>query len=47
MIQTLWSWGSNRFGQLGQGNHIKTSLPKPINFLLGQNILDVSICTSL
>lgn len=41
MIQTLWSWGSNRFGQLGLGNQIKTSFPKPLNFLLGQNVVDV------
>jgi hypothetical protein len=32
---TLWSWGSNRFGQLGQGNQIKKSMPKPINYILG------------
>jgi len=32
---SLWSWGSNRFGQLGQGNQIKKSMPKPINYILG------------
>ena len=30
----LWSWGNNKFGQLGLGNQIKISLPKPINMLL-------------
>ena len=30
----LWSWGNNKFGQLGLGNQIKISLPKPVNMLL-------------
>ena len=43
-IQTLWSWGSNKFGQLGHGTQIRKSMPKPINYLLGyinSNIIDV------
>jgi alpha-tubulin suppressor-like RCC1 family protein len=34
-VLSLWSWGSNRFGQLGQGSQIKKSMPKPINYVLG------------
>ena len=30
----IWSWGNNRYGQLGLGDKINFSLPKPINFLL-------------
>ena len=33
-VQNLWSWGNNKFGQLGQGSTIKISLPKPINLLM-------------
>lgn len=33
-IQNVWSWGNNRFGQLGIGKHFKSSQPKPINYLL-------------
>ena len=29
----IWSWGNNRYGQLGLGDKIKVSLPKPITFL--------------
>jgi alpha-tubulin suppressor-like RCC1 family protein len=29
----IWSWGNNRSGQLGLGDKIKVSLPKPITFL--------------
>ena len=29
----VWSWGNNRYGQLGLGDKIKISLPKPITFL--------------
>ena len=32
---TLWSWGNNKFGQLGQGNQVLKSMPKPINYILG------------
>ena len=31
----IWSWGNNKFGQLGHGINIDKSLPKPINYLLG------------
>ena len=33
-VQSLWSWGNNKFGQLGQGSTTKIGLPKPINLLL-------------
>ena len=29
----IWSWGNNRYGQLGLGDRINFSLPKPITFL--------------
>jgi len=29
----VWSWGNNRYGQLGLGDEIKKSLPKPITLL--------------
>ena len=32
-LNTVWSWGNNRFGQLGLGGEYKKSLPKPINYL--------------
>ena len=33
-IQSLWSWGNNKFGQLGQYPIIKNGLPKPIYLLM-------------
>ena len=36
-IQTIWSWGNNKFGQLGQGSLIKKSTPNPINYLSDYN----------
>ena len=30
----VWSWGNNKFGQLGIGGQIKKSLPKTIDYLL-------------
>ena len=36
-IQTIWSWGNNKFGQLGQGSNIKKSTPNPINYLSEYN----------
>ena len=35
--KVVWSWGNNKFGQLGHGsgNDIGKRLPKPINYLLG------------
>ena len=41
-IQTLWSWGSNKFGQLGHGILIQKSMPKPINYLLGYQISNIN-----
>ena len=35
--KSIWSWGNNKFGQLGHGSWLSKSLPKPINFLLGFN----------
>ena len=32
-IITIWSWGNNNLGQLGQGSIIKKSTPNPINYL--------------
>ena len=29
----IWSWGNNRYGQLGLGDKSNISLPKPITFL--------------
>lgn len=45
-VVSLWSWGSNRFGQLGQGNQVKKSMPKPINYMLGyvnSEVIEVNI----
>ena len=36
-IQCLWSWGNNKFGQIGQGSLTKIGLPKPINLLSDYN----------
>jgi len=33
-IKCPWSWGNNKFGQIGQGSTIKINLPSPINLLL-------------
>ena len=33
-IKSLWSWGSNKYGQIGQGSIVKIGLPAPINLLL-------------
>jgi len=37
-LQGVWSWGSNKFGQLGLGNQIKKSLPRPNNFFFGMKM---------
>ena len=45
-ITSIWSWGHNKFGQLGQGNINEIYLPKPITYLHyfeGCRIVDV-IC---
>ena len=36
-IITIWSWGNNKFGQLGQGSLLKKSPPNPINYLSEYN----------
>ena len=36
----IWSWGNNKFGQLGQGSLFKKSTPNPINFLSDYNSKD-------
>ena len=40
-IKTLFSWGSNRFGQLGQGIQTKKSMPKIVNYFLHYNNSEV------
>ena len=40
-IRTLFSWGSNRFGQLGQGIQTKQSMPKIVNYFLYYNNSEV------
>ena len=36
--ETIWSWGNNKFGQLGQNIFIKKCLPRPINCLFEYNL---------
>ena len=36
-IITIWSWGNNKFGQLGQGIITKKTTPNPINYLSDYN----------
>ena len=36
--QAIWSWGNNKFGQLGHGSLIKTSLPKEVEYLSEYNM---------
>ena len=36
--QTIWSWGNNKFGQLGQNTFIKKCFPRPINCLFEYNL---------
>ena len=40
-IKTLFSWGSNRFGQLGQGIQTKQSMPTIVNYFLHYNNSEV------
>ena len=41
----LWSWGSNKFGQLGIGLQNKKSLPKVINYFLNYSNCEIKdIC---
>ncbi|KAG0003717.1 hypothetical protein BGZ79_000191 [Entomortierella chlamydospora] len=39
---TLYSWGSGRHGQLGHGNLVSVSTPKPIESLQGIRIVDAA-----
>ena len=45
-VKSVWSWGNNKFGQLGHGSIYKTSLPKKIDYLLEYktNIFDEISC---
>ena len=36
-MKSLWSWGNNKYGQIGQGSLVKVGLPAPINLLLDYN----------
>ena len=36
--QTVWSWGNNKFGQLGQNIILKKCFPRPINCLFEYNL---------
>lgn len=36
-VKEVWSWGNNKYGQLGLGKQIRKSLPTPINWMLGNN----------
>ena len=40
--QAIWSWGNNKFGQLGHGSLIKTTLPKEIEYLSEYNMNNYS-----
>ena len=32
-FQSIWSWGNNKFGQIGHGMMVKISLPKEVEYL--------------
>ena len=34
----MWSWGNNKFGQLGHGSIVKISLPKEIEYFSEYNM---------
>ena len=36
--QSIWSWGNNKFGQLGHGSIVKISLPKEIEYFTDYNM---------
>ena len=36
--ETIWSWGNNKFGQLGHGSIVKISLPKEVIYLTEYNM---------
>ena len=37
-IQSIWSWGNNKFGQLGHGSIVTISLPKEVEYLTEYNM---------
>jgi len=41
-IQSLWSWGSNKYGQIGHGMMVKISLPKEVEYLTDYNMNNFS-----
>ena len=40
--ETIWSWGNNKFGQLGHGSVVKISLPKEVVYLTEYNMNNFS-----
>ena len=40
--QTIWSWGNNKFGQIGHGLMVKVSLPKEVEYLTEYNLNNFS-----
>ena len=41
-LQTIWSWGNNKFGQIGHGMMVKVSLPKEVEYLTEYNMNNFS-----
>ena len=37
-IQSIWSWGNNKYGQIGHGLMVKISLPKEVEYLSEYNM---------
>ena len=40
-VKTMWSWGNNKFGQLGLGTQDKKSKPRPLNYFLYYSNVDI------
>ena len=40
--QSIWSWGNNKFGQIGHGLMVKISLPKEVEYLTDYNMNNFS-----
>ena len=40
-VRTMWSWGNNKFGQLGLGTQDKKSKPRPLNYFLYYSNVDI------
>ena len=40
--QSIWSWGNNKFGQIGHGMMVKISLPKEVEYLTEYNMNNFS-----